>query len=152
MEIRKATRDDILSCVDMEYESFKQDKVTTRYELTKQVSDGDYIFLVAEENGINIGFITAKRHGWNKSIYIERLFVNKKYRKQGTGSRLLDTIKKIAKKEKILAVFVDTGTFYQYQVKFYIKNGFRIVGFVKDFYMTEKNPKDKDAVILCYKM
>lgn len=150
--IRKAKAEDIEECVNIEYEAFREDKEVMRHDLNKQIKDEDYIFLVAELKDKVIGFITAKKHGWNKSVYIERLFVRGKFRRKRIGTKLLLEIKKISKKLKVLCIFVDTGTFHQYQVRFYTINGFRIVGFIKDYSLVEKNPEDRDAIVLCYRL
>lgn len=152
MRIRKAAPGDVERCVDIEFEIFSYDREGSVYEMNRQVRDEDYIFLVAEEKGKVIGFITAKKHRWNRAVWLERLFVTKKSQRKGIGTKLVDGVKKEARKFKAIQVFVDTGTLYHYQAEFYMKNGFKSVGFIKNFYANEPNPKDRDSQIMAYRL
>ena len=62
---------------------------------------------------------------WN-TMYIDMLWVNKNYRKNGFGTKLLKEIEKIAREEECTLIHLETMDF---QAKdFYIKNGYEVFG------------------------
>ncbi|RLJ08719.1 MAG: hypothetical protein DRP13_01605 [Candidatus Aenigmatarchaeota archaeon] len=147
--LRKAKEQDISECAAIEYEAFGEDKKIIKHDLTKQAKDDDYLFFVIEIKGKVAGFITAKIHKWNKSIYVERLYVHKDERNKGYGSKLLAKIISIAKKLKMRKLFVDTGEKNKRAVRFYLKNGFIKTGYIKDFY---NDPHDRNCIVFCYNL
>jgi GNAT superfamily N-acetyltransferase len=62
---------------------------------------------------------------WN-TMYIDMLWVNENYRKNGFGTKLLGEIEKIARDEECTLIHLETMDF---QAKdFYIKNGYEVFG------------------------
>jgi GNAT superfamily N-acetyltransferase len=62
---------------------------------------------------------------WN-TMYIDMLWVNENYRKNGFGTKLLKEIEKISKEEECTLIHLETMDF---QAKdFYIKNGYEVFG------------------------
>lgn len=145
MKIRKARKEDIDKCVDIQIETVELPRKTLKNDLTDQLNDKNFNFLIIEENKQIIGFITTKTVRWNQSIYLENIFVRKDHWNKGIGSKLLELTKQIANNEKATRIFLDTGTD---QVKFYAKSGFKVAGFIKDW--DRGDPKDNDAVIMSY--
>jgi ribosomal protein S18 acetylase RimI-like enzyme len=145
--IRKAKEKDIKECVTIEYEAFGENKNIIEHDLTKQIKDGDYIFFVAEIKGKIAGFATAKKHAWNRSVYVERLYIRKKERGKGCGSKLLTRIITVMKNMKMRKVFVDAGAKNKGVIRFYLKNGFVKAGHIKDFY---DDPNDKNGIVFSY--
>lgn len=87
------------------------------------------ICLLAEDNGIAIGYIAASpkvisyRH--SKYIEIENMGISPKYRSKGIGSKLMEECLKIAKGKGFQKVYVNSYYNNQEAVKFYENNGFK---------------------------
>lgn len=88
--------------------------------ITKKILDA--------ENNIIAGCY-AKMYCWN-IIYIDILWVDERYRKQGLGSKLLEQIEKIAVERKCSLIHLDT---FDFQAKdFYLKHGYEVFGILED--------------------
>lgn len=79
----------------------------------------DYSFHIEEDNKIIAGIVANSTY---KTLEIEYLFVDEKYRHQGLGSMLLKHVEDIAKQNKLEKILVNTYSFQAPQ--FYIKNGY----------------------------
>lgn len=67
--------------------------------------------------------------------WIRYLIIDKKHRKKGVGSELLEKIAKSLKKGE--SIFVDTGVAYKSAIKFYENQGFKNRGKVMSLYGNE---------------
>jgi N-acetylglutamate synthase-like GNAT family acetyltransferase len=74
---------------------------------------------------------------WEHSdaLYIDVLWCNEKYRKQGVGTKIITMIDGVAKNKGLPKIFVDT---YEFQAQnFYKKHGFYCIGtipkYLKDY-------------------
>lgn len=74
---------------------------------------------------------------WDHSdaLYIDVLWCNEQYRKQGIGTKFITMIDDAAKNKELLKIFVDT---YEFQAQaFYEKHGFYCIGtipkYLKDY-------------------
>lgn len=74
---------------------------------------------------------------WEHSdaLYIDVLWCNEQYRKQGIGSKIITMIDDLAKNKRLPKIFVDT---YEFQAQaFYEKHGFYCIGtipkYLKDY-------------------
>ena len=149
MKIRRAAESDIGDCVRIHHETeLHEDRTVTRKDMKDMVEDKRYGFLVAEEKTRPVGYIVFKHHGWNNCIYIEQLFVTKKYQGKGIGSALLKEAIKSGKKLDARILFLDVGEDRPDAIRFYLKNGFEKAGIIKDFYMGNR----KDAIIFSCKI
>ncbi len=71
-----------------------------------------------------IGYI---KYNW---YYLDLLFIEEIYRKNGIGSKLLKQIEDFAKKENLTGVRLET---WDFQAKgFYEKNGYKVFGEIKN--------------------
>lgn len=76
-------------------------------------------------NGEIIAGCVARMYCWNV-LYIDILWVDKNYRNQGLGSKLLEYVEDTAKKKGCYLIHLDT---FDFQAKdFYIKQGYEIFG------------------------
>jgi ribosomal protein S18 acetylase RimI-like enzyme len=57
--------------------------------LREWVRSGDDVLLVAEDDGTIVGYFLSHLHEITGAAYIENLYVDEKYRRQGIGKRLL---------------------------------------------------------------
>lgn len=70
---------------------------------------------------------------WEHSdaLYIDVLWCNEKYRKQGIGTKIITMIDGVAKNKGLPKIFVDT---YAFQAQdFYKKHGFYCIGIVPEY-------------------
>lgn len=70
---------------------------------------------------------------WEHSdaLYIDVLWCNEKYRKQGIGTKIITMIDDAAKNKGLPKIFVDT---YEFQAQdFYKKHGFYCIGIVPEY-------------------
>ncbi len=74
---------------------------------------------------------------WEHSdaLYIDVLWCNEQYRKQGIGTKIITMIDDVAKNKRLPKIFVDT---YEFQAQaFYEKHGFYCIGtipkYLKDY-------------------
>ncbi|WP_160689903.1 GNAT family N-acetyltransferase [Clostridium sp. C2-6-12] len=72
-----------------------------------------------------IAGINSKMYCWN-CLYIDSLWVDSEFRREGLGAKLLDEIEKIAIRKGCKLIHLDT---FDFQAKdFYIKQGYEIFG------------------------
>ena len=80
-------------------------------------------------NGEIIAGCVARMYCWNV-LYIDILWVDKNYRNQGLGSKLLEYVEDTAKKKGCYIIHLDT---FDFQAKdFYFKHGYEVFGTLKD--------------------
>lgn len=85
--------------------------------------------IMDEENHIIAGCI-AKMYCW-RVIYIDILWVDEKYRKQGFGTKLLKEIERVAEVEKCTLIHLDT---FDFQAKdFYLEHGYEVFGTLEGY-------------------
>ena len=81
--------------------------------------------IIEAKNGNIIAGVLSKMYCWN-CLYIDSLWVEEGYRKEGLGSKLLMEVEKIAKEKGCYLIHLDT---FDFQAKdFYIKYGYEIFG------------------------
>ena len=90
-------------------------------------------FLVAEKNHKIVGFIIGIKLKTEKSKIL-MLSVEPDYRRQRIGGKLLKEFIKTTIKQNIGLVQLDVQTNNMQAIKFYEKNGFKIIDEMKDFY------------------
>lgn len=119
---------DIRECSNEEAD-FVIDKLI-EYNLSKVASTQKIDFLnidrvVEDVKGNIIAGILAKMYCWN-CLYIDVLWVEEGYRKDGLGSKLLKEIENIAIEKGCHLIHLDT---FDFQAKdFYIKHGYEVFG------------------------
>lgn len=85
--------------------------------------------VIENANGEIIAGINSKMYCWS-CLYIDSLWVNDNYRKQGYGSKLLYEIERGAKEHGCYLIHLDT---FDFQAKdFYIKHGYKVFGILGD--------------------
>lgn len=125
-------RFDILSCERNDAEFICNRLV--EYNLSKVAKTQVTNFInihkkIVDEKGNIIAGCLAKMYCW-KVIYIDILWIDEQYRKQGLGTKLLKEIERIAAEENCSLIHLDT---FDFQAKdFYIKHGYEIFGVLED--------------------
>jgi GNAT superfamily N-acetyltransferase len=87
-------------------------------------------FVAKDKNGIEIGGILAGLGYWN-GLEIKILWVKEEYRKKGIGTKILKYTEKIAIEKGAKISMLDTFDFQAEE--FYLKNGYKPIGEIKDF-------------------
>lgn len=76
-----------------------------------------------------IAGINSKMYCWN-CLYIDSLWVDTVFRKEGIGTKLLNEVEKIAIKRGCKLIHLDT---FDFQAKdFYVKQGYEVFGVLND--------------------
>ena len=85
--------------------------------------------VIIKDNNNNIlgGLLGGTYWGW---LYIDRLWIDEKYRKNGLGTKILEIAEKEAKKRGCKFAHLDTHDFQA--VDFYIKKGYEIISRLND--------------------
>ncbi len=87
-------------------------------------------FVIKDENGNEIAGILAGMGYWN-GLEIKILWVDETYRNEGLGSKLLKHTETMAKAKGATISMLDT---FDFQAEsFYLKNGYEVVGEIKNF-------------------
>ena len=95
-------------------------------------------FLVAEKNHKIIGFLIGIKLKTNKTKIL-MISVEPAYQRQKIGENLLNEFIKITTKENIDVVELEVRTDNKKAIKFYEKNGFKIIQKIDKFYQNYEN-------------
>jgi ribosomal protein S18 acetylase RimI-like enzyme len=149
MKIEKPKKNDLEKCAEIEVKETKGNIKQLVDNLCIELLAGKHLMFVAKFEEEILGFINAKINDWNRSIYIQELFINSLDRGKGYGTELLNKIFETARKMKMRIVFLDLSPNNEKAMKFYLKNGFIKAGYIDNFF---DDPKDPKAIILSYKL
>jgi len=84
---------------------------------------------IKDEDGNIVAGINCIYYSWN-CLYIDVLWVQKEYRNQGLGSKLLHAIEQSAREQNCHLIHLDT---FDFQAKeFYLKHGYEIHGVLEN--------------------
>jgi ribosomal-protein-alanine N-acetyltransferase len=95
-------------------------------------------FLVAEQNHKIIGFLIGIKLKTNKTKIL-MISVEPTYQRQKIGESLLNEFIKITTKENIEIIELEVRTDNKKAIKFYEKNGFKIIEKIYKFYQNNEN-------------
>lgn len=145
IKIRFANESDVSKLVELanEWHSFSEkENIRRKQILQATLKEIGHKIFVAETNGQIIGWFDVREYkDWfmlRHSIHIEHIYVCSSYRKQGIGSKILQTIIDFFKNtQEINLVF-----FYSEGVvdEFFVKNGFKVTK--TRFYIREEHDKN----------
>jgi ribosomal protein S18 acetylase RimI-like enzyme len=82
------------------------------------------IFYVAQDKGKIVGTIAIKKEK-DKTARLKRMFVDKNYRKQKIGQKLLNKTIEFCKNKRYKKIILSTYPQMKAAIKFYKKNGFK---------------------------
>jgi GNAT superfamily N-acetyltransferase len=106
------------------------------------------IKILAEENGKVVGWvliyiISNERHD-EPYAFLENVYIEEEYRKQGLGTKLIQTAIEESKKRNCYKI-IGTSRIYKEGVhKFYLKNGFTNWGYEFRMDLKKSEPKQRD--------
>jgi len=87
-------------------------------------------FVIKDDSGVEIAGILSGIGYW-KGLEIRIIWVKENYRKAGLGTHLLNHIENIAIENGAIVSMLDTFDFQAEE--FYIKNGYEVIGEIKNF-------------------
>lgn len=97
--------------------------------IKEQMRNGALFYLVYS-NTIIIGFFAVERHG-NKT-FLSKFYLNKDYRGNGTGKRMMNKVFEVARNYNSLAVYLNVNKENDDSLYFYLHEGFEEIGQVKE--------------------
>lgn len=103
------------------------------------------VFLGAYDNGRCIGLAILKK-SYLKYLYLYDLKVNKEYRNQGVGSKLIEKAKRIAIKRNYKGLYTQGQDNNLSACLFYLNKGFRIGGLDTDVYKGTSQEGKSDII------
>lgn len=123
---------EIINCVDTDADYICDKLVEYNLSRVPKTQETDFVNIykkIVNEKGEIIAGCLAKMYCWNV-IYVDILWIDEAYRKQGLGSKLLKEIERIAVEEDCTLIHLDT---FDFQAKdFYIKHGYEVFGVLED--------------------
>ncbi|GKV57733.1 hypothetical protein NCCP2222_36800 [Sporosarcina sp. NCCP-2222] len=120
-------------------------------DLFEDYKEGSEVFL-AEVDGAEAGVMVIQKMDWNETLLIHDLYVDAAFQQQGVGRRLMDTAKKRAVELGVRSVVLETQTSNYPAIQFYLKNGFRVVGFNTISYSNEDIAKKEVRLEMAYQL
>lgn len=140
MKIRKMTTSDIAGVSDIELQSFG---VTDKENLEKSLKNHDYIYLVADIDGLVVGFICF--YIGPETCDVISLAVDRMHRQRGLGILLSKQMIKVAKSKKVNSIFLEVRRSNNSAIGLYKKLGFIEFSLRKKYY-----DGVEDAIIMRY--
>ena len=133
--VREARISDLESLYKIEIECFGSDAFT-KNQLAYFLSSPEFVNLVAETDGIIVGFIIGSiRHYNNQRIgHILSLDISKRYRRRKIGSRLLNELEKIYIQKRVEICYLEVRADNTAALNLYRKFRFDIVGHLRNYY------------------
>lgn len=122
----------IVNCVNNDADDICDKLVEYNLSRVPKTQETDFVNIykkIVNDEGEIIAGCLAKMYCWNV-IYVDILWIDEAYRKQGLGSKLLKEIERIAVEEDCTLIHLDT---FDFQAKdFYIKHGYEVFGVLED--------------------
>ena len=119
---------EIINCVDTDADYICDKLVEYNLSRVPKTQETDFVNIykkIVNDEGEIIAGCLAKMYCWNV-IYVDILWIDEAYRKQGLGSKLLKEIERIAVEEDCTLIHLDT---FDFQAKeFYEKQGYEVFG------------------------
>jgi GNAT superfamily N-acetyltransferase len=128
--IREATTSDfpVIHALNQKFSHFIKTPEKFKINIDEMISEKDHFkILVAEtDSGKIIGFASTfiAWYSWiGKSLYLDDLYIIDEYRKNGLGSRLMDEVIRLAKRQGCKKIRWQVSRWNENAIKFYKKKG-----------------------------
>lgn len=108
----------------------------------------DALMLVAEVGGRLVAVLEVEGEDWRNTALIWALFVDREWRGKGVGVQLLQAAEAWAAEGEYRAVVLETQSNNVPALRFYLRHGYRIVGFDTHFYSNEDQARGEIALFL----
>ncbi|TVP47596.1 MAG: GNAT family N-acetyltransferase [Mongoliibacter sp.] len=107
---------------------FMMDWMYSMESLTEQVSEKGHVFLLAEENGIPVGFCSYQLDAKGNKTKIHKIYLLQETQGKGYGKQLIEEVKSIARQNKQSHVYLNVNRHNHKAIQFYLK-----IGLYEDF-------------------
>lgn len=107
---------------------FMMDWMYSMESLTEQVSEKGHVFLVAEENGLPVGFCSYQLDAKGNKTKIHKIYLLQETQGKGYGKQLIEEVKSIARQNKQSHVYLNVNRHNHKAIQFYLK-----IGLYEDF-------------------
>jgi len=131
MKIREVTSKDIPKVIKLCHEVWPDLTINElKRKFSRKIRNKDNNGFVAIDNNKIVGFIGFSKGYFNKSDFLDWVFVNKNYRGKGIAEELIKEFEKDAKRRKVKRVFSTTVKKNRPAMKMHKKLGYEQVGYV----------------------
>lgn len=110
----------------------------------KEQPDGVFVAVIS---GKVVGFAIVMYRDWFNIVYLDYIQVKTEQINKGVGHRLIEKCVNWAREKSARIIYTETGKNNERAIKFYQKHGFKITGYIPDYYQ-----RGLDAVILVNKL
>lgn len=83
---------------------------------------------LTEIDGKLAGFTAAEHLEWNNRAHLRHLYVSRRFRGRGVGSRLVDAVCEFARSVQARSVWLETQNINYPAIQFYERSGFSLCG------------------------
>ncbi len=139
--IRNATKDDLAATVELESACFSSDLSLKKRQLQYLQQRSSAVFLVAEQSnqiiGEGIALIRQHKRGLSGRIY--SLAVEKNYRGQKVGQRLLLAMVKELQSRGVKRVYLEVEQANIRAIALYQRHGFQSIGVLPNYYARDRH-------------
>lgn len=104
-------------------------------QVQKYLSDGDIYTVLSDGKTVGVCVLQPRSDG---TFELMNIAVDPSHQANGIGRQLLQFVIAQSKKKQAKSLVLGTGTF-GYQLAFYQREGFRVVGIEKDFFLDNYN-------------
>lgn len=119
--------------VSVDYNMDEQDQA----EITKRLEENDGLYLIAEHGWRLVALLDVEREAWRDTGMIWNIVVDRAYRRQGLGTRLMQRAIQWGRRKKLRALALETQTNNLPACRFYLKMGFQLCGLDDHFYSND---------------
>jgi streptothricin acetyltransferase len=119
--------------VSVDYNMDEQDQA----EIAKRLKENDGLYLAAERNGRLVALLDLEREAWRDTGVIWNIVLDRAYRRQGLGTRLMERAIRWARRRGLRALMAETQTNNLPACRFYQKTGFQLCGVDDHFYSND---------------
>lgn len=134
--------------ISVDYNIDEQD----RAEIAQRLKASDGLYLVAEHQGRLVALLDLEREAWRDTGMIWNIAVDRAYRRQGLGTRLIRRAIKWGRRRRLRALALETQTNNLPACRFYQKMGFQLCGLDDHFYSNHDIERKEVALFWYYEL
>lgn len=131
--------------ISVDYNIDEQDQA----EIAQRLKENDGLYLVAEHQGRLVALLDLEREAWRDTGMIWNIVVDRAYRRQGLGARLIQRAIAWGRRRGLRALALETQTNNLPACRFYQKMGFQLCGLDDHFY-SNRDIELKEVALFWY--
>lgn len=136
--LRPVAEADIQACFDLDQRCFPPD-IAFAQELFGELGESAEAFLVAEQDGLLVGFVAAIMDEKDRTSVIVTLDVEPERRRQGLGHRLLSAAHRLLEKRGADTVFLHVSPENDAARRLYDKHDYVTISRFSDYYGPQRD-------------